>query len=271
MAGTFSGARLGDTHAAAPRDGVTTMRWPGLPGRLARWRTLADIDGGRNADPPPRRTRVNPRCGENTSRLDTESSSIGQSVDDFSAGQIRNGTGHCGGPVAGHKGSHLPELHQRGRTFPVGRGNGGPKFFCVIPCAVAWSPNTMSIVGVFTMPVARRQTAWCAVALSGRLTAERDEGATRARQPDRRGPQCYRDDLPPRAGAADPVPDVDHAAKVRLTANRKREVWTDDPHGPGRSPGTGRNSPPHPTSLFPDVTTTSTPRRKQFVDCRSPP
>jgi hypothetical protein len=31
MAGTFSGARLGDTHAAAPRDGVTTMRWPGLP------------------------------------------------------------------------------------------------------------------------------------------------------------------------------------------------------------------------------------------------
>ncbi|MGB8503222.1 hypothetical protein, partial [Mycobacterium sp.] len=75
----------------------------------------------------------------------------------------------------------------------------------MIPCAVAWSPNTMSIVGVFTTPVARRQTAWCAVALSGRLTAERDESATRARQPDRRGPQCYRDDLPPRAGAADPV------------------------------------------------------------------
>ena len=129
MAGTFSGARLGDTHAAAPRDGVTTLRWPGLPGRLPRWRTLADIDGGRGAGPPPRRTRVNPRCGESTSRLDTESSSIGQSVDDFSAGQIRNGTRHCGGPVAGHKGSHLPELHQRGGTFPVGRGGyGGPKF-----------------------------------------------------------------------------------------------------------------------------------------------
>lgn len=97
MAGTFWGARLGDTHAAAPRDGVTTLRWPGVPGRLPRWRTLADIDGGRSAGPPPRRTRVNPRCGENTSRLDTESSSIGQSVDDFSAGQIRNGTGHCAG------------------------------------------------------------------------------------------------------------------------------------------------------------------------------
>jgi hypothetical protein len=55
------------------------MRWPGLPGRLPRWRTRADIDGGRSAGPPPRRTPVNPRCGENTSRLDTKSSSIGQS------------------------------------------------------------------------------------------------------------------------------------------------------------------------------------------------
>ena len=79
MTATSSGARIGDTHTAALRDGVTTMRWPGLPGRLPRWRTLADIDGGRSAGPPPRRKPVNPRCGENTSRLDTESSSIGQS------------------------------------------------------------------------------------------------------------------------------------------------------------------------------------------------
>jgi hypothetical protein len=33
----------------------------------------------------------------------------------------------------------------------------------------------MSIVGVFTMPVVRRQAAWCAVALSGRLTAGRQK------------------------------------------------------------------------------------------------
>jgi hypothetical protein len=89
MTATSSGARIGDTYTAAPRDGVTTIRWPGLPGRLPRWRTLADIDGGRSA---ARRTPVNPRCGENTSRLDTASSSIGQSS---SAGQIRNGTGHA--------------------------------------------------------------------------------------------------------------------------------------------------------------------------------
>ena len=96
MTADSSGPRIGDTNTAAPCDDVTTMRWPGLPGRLPRWRTLADIDGGRSAGPPPRRTPVNPRCGGNTSRLDTESSSIDQS---FSAAEIRNGTGHCGGPV----------------------------------------------------------------------------------------------------------------------------------------------------------------------------
>jgi hypothetical protein len=31
MTAASSGARIGDTHTAPPRDGVTTMRWPGLP------------------------------------------------------------------------------------------------------------------------------------------------------------------------------------------------------------------------------------------------
>jgi hypothetical protein len=39
-------------HTPPHRDGVTTMRLPGLPGRLPRWRALADIDGGRSAGPP---------------------------------------------------------------------------------------------------------------------------------------------------------------------------------------------------------------------------
>lgn len=61
-----------------------------------------------------------------------------QSVDDDSAGQIGNGTGHCGGPIGGHKGSNFSELHQRGRTFPVSLGgHGGRKFLCVIPCPLA--------------------------------------------------------------------------------------------------------------------------------------
>jgi hypothetical protein len=94
------------------------------------------------------------RCGESTSRLDTESSSIGQSVDDFSAGQIRNHTGHCAGPAAGHKGSHLPELHQRGRTFVwVAAAMGDPNIpFDMIPCAVAWSPKTMSMAELSFRP-----------------------------------------------------------------------------------------------------------------------
>ena len=135
MAGTFSGARIGDTHTAAPRDGVTTMRWPGRPGRLPQWRTLADIDGGRSTGPPPRRTPVNPRCGENTSRLDTKSSSIGHTVDDFSAAQIRN---HTGGPVAGHKGKPPPRAPQAGSHVACGsRQWRALNSFCLIPSAVA--------------------------------------------------------------------------------------------------------------------------------------
>jgi hypothetical protein len=115
---------FGGTPGRYPRRrsayGVTTLRRPGRPSSCPEADPCRYIDGGRSAGPPPRRTRVHPRCGENTSRLDTESSSIGQSVDDFSAGQIRNHTGHCGGPAAGHKGSHLPELHQRGSHFSCG-------------------------------------------------------------------------------------------------------------------------------------------------------